>query len=205
MADAERATPANDRDLGLVRAAAAGDPAAQRAIVERLLERTRATVRYLAGDHPDADDLVQLGLIQVLESAPSFRGESSLETWADRIVIRTALRELKRLRLRGRLVEVVADAGADEPTGGQEPLLHPEREVARHQLAESLARLLDRLPDKQRTVVVLGLVHGLRNEEIAELVGAPGNTVAERLRVGRKKLRQAIAKNPAFREWVAKR
>src|SRR5262249_52739640 len=69
-------------DLAQARAAAPGDLAARRAITQRLFDRVRSTVMYIAAGHPDADDFVQLALLEVLGSLESFRAETRLESWA---------------------------------------------------------------------------------------------------------------------------
>ena len=74
-----------DSDRALALAAAAHDAAARRRVVERLLDRVRTTVYYLAPAHPDADDMVQMALVEVLRGLGGFRGDARLETWADRI------------------------------------------------------------------------------------------------------------------------
>ena len=90
-------------DLALTRAAAQGNDAARRILARRLLERTRATIRYLVGDGPDAPDLVQSCMLEILRSTHTYRGEAKLETWADRVAVRTALRLLRQMRLRPEL------------------------------------------------------------------------------------------------------
>lgn len=182
-----------DREVAL--AAAAGDRRACRILVERLMPRVRTLVRYLVADDRDADDLVQLALIEVLHSVRGFRGESRIETWADRITVRTAMRELKRRRWREGIVAL------DDP----EPPAVPgtqDSDLARLQLRRHLGRLLYRLPPEQRVVVVLRLVHGYAPAEIAEITGATVNTVRDRLQVGRKKLRRLLVQDPVLGEWT---
>ncbi|HWM60048.1 MAG TPA: sigma-70 family RNA polymerase sigma factor [Pseudonocardia sp.] len=51
----------------------------------------------------------------------------------------------------------------------------PEQHALRVELSEEMGRLLDRLPEKQREIVVLRVVVGLSAEETAEAVGStPG-------------------------------
>ena len=84
------------RDDPRIAAAAGGDRAAASALLAELLPRTRNVVRFLLRGDAEVDDFAQNALIEVLRSLPSFRGESSLTTWADRITVRTALRLLGR-------------------------------------------------------------------------------------------------------------
>jgi len=182
-------------DRELARAAAAGDPKARRELLDRLLDRVRTTVRYLNAGAADTDDLVQVSLVQILRSAGSFRGASRLETWADRITVRTAMRMIKARRRRPEVA--LEDLPVDQPGG-----VDPEDRLSRRQVSEHLAVLLGRLSPERRTVVTLCLVHDYRVTEIAEITGAPLNTVRDRLRVGRKQLRKMIASDSVLADWM---
>jgi RNA polymerase sigma-70 factor (ECF subfamily) len=200
-------------DLALARAAGAGDEASRRALARRLLERTRATVRYLVGDSPDAPDWVQLGLLEVLRSAHTFRGESRLETWADRIVVRTALRQIKQARKRPESpsaeigqdngVEPEAGASPGAPGSGLEPT-HPGEALERQRVRRCLAALLQRLGPERRAVLVLHVVLGHSVPEIAAMTDTPEHTVWDRLKVGKRKLRRLILADDTLREWAGK-
>src|SRR5262245_39681549 len=86
---------------------AAGDTDAQRALVLRLTSRIRRPAQTLLHDAADSDDAAQLGLVSILQSASSYRGESALERWADRIAVRVAMRLARERRLRAAPFEAV--------------------------------------------------------------------------------------------------
>jgi RNA polymerase sigma-70 factor (ECF subfamily) len=184
-----------ESEVALARAAGEGDPRANRDLVERLLNRIRATVHYLAAGDRDADDLVQLALVAILRSARTFRGECSLERWGDRIAVRTALRELKRRRWRERIVGLDGESARE----GQ---ISSDHDIHRRLLRERLAVLLGKLSPDRRTAVTLHWMHGYSVQEIADITEAPANTVRDRLRVGKKQLQSHLAKDPALRDWA---
>jgi len=184
-------------DLELARAAASGDRRARTALAERMYDRVRATVRYLAGGHRDQEDWVQVTLAEILRSTGSFRGESSLETWANRIAVRKTLRLLRKQQRRDRLVEI-----GDDVVPQPEPRLGEDQ---RYFVRRQLSFILASLPVKYRTVLVLRLVHEYSPDEIAEIVGAPLNTVRQRLRRGRARLMEKAANDPVFADWVRSR
>jgi RNA polymerase sigma-70 factor (ECF subfamily) len=144
---------------------ALGDREAQRQVARRLLRRIEDLCRAVLRNSEDALDARQLSIIEILKSARSFRGESTLERWADRITVRTALRAAASER-RAHRAPVDVEPGTAHPTG--ESVL--------------LARqYLDRISDRQRMVVIMR--HGLEYsmEEIAEMAGISQNTVKDRL------------------------
>ena len=175
-------------------AAASGDPSAQRRLADLLLDRVALTVRYLAGGDSDADDYVQMAMIEILRSVGSFRGESSLETWAEKIAVRTTMRQLKHRRWRGQIVELDPAPDGVSRTAGADRLL------AQSSLAARLAAIVGTLTPERREVVALRLVLGHSIEEIAGLTGAKINTVRDRLAVARRQLRSKIARDPVLRE-----
>ncbi len=184
-----------ESDLAMAQAAGEGDPRANRHLAERLLNRIRSTVHYLAAGDRDADDLVQLALVAILRSARTFRGECSLERWGDRIAVRTALRELKRRRWRERIVGLEGEVAREGQTSS-------DHDIQRRLLRERLARLLGKLSTDRRTAVTLHWMHGYSVQEIADLTEARVNTVRDRLRTGKKQLKNLLAKDPALRDWA---
>lgn len=161
---------------------ARGDPEAQRLVVGRLLRRVERICRSLLRNSVDALDARQLSLIAILQSARSFRGDSTLERWADRITARTALRAAASER-RARQAPGDADQQRSSDPMGESAVL--ARECLTH------------ISDRQRTVLILR--HGLEYsiEEIAEISGISVNSVKDRLLRGR-----AIARRMARREQL---
>jgi RNA polymerase sigma-70 factor (ECF subfamily) len=174
---------ADDRDHR-IEAAANGDRKAAEAVLRQLLPRVRNLVRYLLKGDALVDDVAQNVLMEVLRSLPRFRGEGSLEAWADRICVRVTLAEARRRRSERRRradaapeIEVATTRGSSAPP--------PDAYLARRQAAA----LLDRLPPEQREAVVLHHVAGLSVPEMAEELGVPFDTAKSRLRLGVGKLR----------------
>lgn len=188
-------------DLALAQAAGRGDVEARRRLAQRLFDRVTTTVGYLTRGRGERDDIVQEALIEILRSAGGFRGEARLETWADQITTRVALRLLAKGRRRDAIVQAVEDL--PEPgaaaSGAADNASHRTFLLRRR-----LAAHLEALSADRRTAIVLHLVHGYSVEEIAQIQGAPVNTIRDRLQVGRKQLRKALLKDPSLRELMTK-
>ena len=182
-------------DLELARAAAAGDARAQRQLVDSLMDRVRNAVYYMAAGHGDTEDLAQLAFVQIFRSLGSFRGQSSLKSWAARITARTVMRELRKQRLhRNRF----ADASAIEFE--QESDLRVDDEANERRASVRLTAALAELKPKYRQTLVLRLVEDYDLKEVAELMGTNVYTVRYRLRVGRKKLAKLVRRDPLLAE-----
>ncbi len=185
----------NDSELAYY--AARGDEQACRRLVDRLFSRVRRTMSYLAGGGADAEDLSQMALIQIVRSAGSFRGDCTLEYWADRVAVQTAAKHFAKNKRRTELRETYSVT----PPGGH----MVENEVEQLRLGRRLSQVLRGLTKKHRTAVVLHYLYGYKVAEIAELTGARVNTVRGRIRVGKKKLRQLAMRDPLLSEWIAGR
>lgn len=187
---------AREQDAALAEAVGRGDRRAAHRMAERLFSRVRATVLYMAPGHRDADDMIQRALMETLRSAGSYRGECSLERWADRIVSRTVMRIIKGRRKKDFIVSPGAEPDDGWAAGTQEAA------VLKARTRKHLAGLLSGLSEKRRVVVVLHWVHGYKVSEIAEMVDAPVNTVRDRLIKGKKILKKRILKDPVLCEWL---
>lgn len=195
VSDQDVTAGAAEDDAGLARAAAAGDRAAQRALVVRLAGCVRNAVRYVVRGDADVADVSQVALIAILDALPSYRGEGALAGWAARIATYKAVDYLRRRRRRRSLVaRLEQETMTEEPsTPGESPAF-----VVRRRLAQCL----DTMNAERRLTVVLRLVYDCSLEEIAEETGVSLNTAKDRLRVGRNELRQAIGRDPVLRELV---
>ena len=77
--------------LALAGQAAAGDPRAQRQLVDQLHRRVQSVALSIMGNALDAEDCSQVILMEILKSLASFRGDN-LFAWSDRIAVRTRIR-----------------------------------------------------------------------------------------------------------------
>lgn len=196
--DGEREGAGFDSDVEMTQAASRGDRRARRLMAERLLDRVRTTIRYISADDRDQDDWVQIAMIEILRSARTFQASGSLESWADRIAVRSAMRHLKRRRRKESVVELDADPR-------YEPEINPSEGHTRMAIRRQVARLLGTISGERRTCVVLRLVYGYSIDEIAAMTDAPRNTVRDRLKRGRKQLKEKVRRDALLKEWVNSR
>jgi RNA polymerase sigma-70 factor (ECF subfamily) len=169
--------------------AAGGDRAAQQAVIDRLFGRVRAICHRLVDNRADADDAAQASLLEVLLAARGYRGRSRLETWADRITVRTA-RRLVRNRSGW-------SSRVDSGTQGEAlPSPQPDR-AGRERCPREPVDYLRELPEPQRTALVLRHVLEYSVEEIALETSTSPNTVKDRLLRARHAVRKQIRRDQA--------
>jgi RNA polymerase sigma-70 factor, ECF subfamily len=167
--------------------AAAGDPRAQRKLVDQLHRRVQSIALSILGSALDAEDCAQVILMEILKGLASFRGDNLL-AWSDRISVRTAIRHARQSRVRGLRFQLTDNL--DELPLSLDPTDSFDPELPR-QLREYLAQL----PEARRVVLVLRHMMDYSIEEIAELTEVSPNTVKDRLLHAREQLRRAIRRD----------
>jgi len=174
-------------DRALMERVAAGDEHAHRIVARRLLPIARRVTRSLLRNAVEADDATQLSLMEILRSAGSYRGETAMERWAQRIIVRTTLRHIREQRRFYRVVDIDAEIGDVGAPG-------PKRE-ADEELPRPIDVYLAQVSDVQREAVILHHALGYTVPEIAEITGVTQNTAKARLLYGRRALRRLVRRD----------
>ena len=141
--------------------------------------RLRRFLTSLCGDAALADDLAQEALVRAYVSSDRFVG--NFKAWVFRIAYNCFIDNLRRVPAPAASLDApealhVADGAASDAS-------------FRH---EELRRALTRIPEKERTAIVLHYFEDLPVREIAAVMQIPAGTVKYHLSVGRDHLRQYI-------------
>ena len=180
-----------DEDAALVVALAADEVTA----LEQLYDRYSALVFSIAlrvlHDNALAEDVTQEVFLRLWRQPASFDPQRGrFISWISSVARNRALDELRKLsRRRGAedqteeaVLDLPDDARGEDPQ--EEAILAEERDRVRAALAE--------LPPAQRQVIELAYFSGLTQVEIAERTGDPLGTIKTRVRLGMRKLREAL-------------
>jgi RNA polymerase sigma-70 factor (ECF subfamily) len=158
-------------------------------------ERVFRFLWRLAGSAADADDLAQETFLATWRHRDQFEGRGSAAGW----VLRTAYRLwLNSRRRRARRASLAGDveplSGAAEPAAPSS-VAGPGAETvdARAFLVRRVEGALAALPEEARVAFVLFRFEGMTVPEIAEVVAAPSNTVASRIRRATRTLADDLA------------
>lgn len=178
-------------DQQLVQKARAGDRYAFNLLVWKWERAIYNLALRLLGSEDDAVEVCQEVFIRAYTHLKDFRGDARFSTWLYRIAI-NCCRNLMRSRKRRREVAMDFYDGAD-------PAIHrldatPEQEQSYHraQMATRVLEAMQALPEDQRTVIELRVLHDLGVEEVASIMGIPPGTVKSRLFYGLRKLRDQL-------------
>jgi RNA polymerase sigma-70 factor (ECF subfamily) len=144
----------------------------------------RGFARRLVGEAA-ADDLAQETFLSLPSAIERFRGDAPLRAFLVSIAANHARHHARTAKRRRAAVERFA--GEAPPS-----VRTPERDAARAELANALARALDAIPAEQREAIVLCDVEERTAAEAAARIGVPENTVRTRAFHGKRKLRVAL-------------
>ena len=146
------------------------------------------------GREEDARDVCQETFLRAFRALPAFRGQAKFSSWLYRIALNLC-RDWMRRERRAPMVQAPEGVDLMDLAAAAEPSEPIEDLVARKDLAKLVERAMARLPEEQRTAIVLKEYHGLTFQEIADLVGCPLSTVKTRVYQGLTVLRRELAKS----------
>ncbi len=143
------------------------------------------------GREEEARDIVQETFLRAFRALPGFKGQAKFSSWLYRIALNLCRDWIRRQR---RTPTVPMPEGVDlvELASEQGPVESIEELVARREISAVVAEAMQRLPEEQRTAIVLKEYHGLTFQEIADLQGCPLSTVKTRLYQGLAVLRRQL-------------
>jgi RNA polymerase sigma-70 factor (ECF subfamily) len=147
----------------------------------------------------DAEDITQEVFVKITRSLDSFRGDSKLSTWIYRIATNTVLDKLRTAS--GKSSDVISEAdleAMDNNVWTDEKKPGTDNELVRKEMNECIREFIERLPPDYKTILLLSELEGLKNKEIAEVMGISLGTVKIRLHRGRALLKKELEKGCDF-------
>jgi RNA polymerase sigma-70 factor (ECF subfamily) len=150
--------------------------------IEAEIPRLRRYARALARDLAAADDLVQDCLARALGKLHLWQEGTDLRAWLFTILHNQYVNQVRRAVREG------AAVGLSET----EPMLTRAPHQGSSLELRDLERAIAKLPEEQRSVILLVGLEGMRYEEVAEVLDVPVGTVRSRLSRGREALRRLM-------------
>jgi RNA polymerase sigma-70 factor (ECF subfamily) len=158
--------------------------------------------RYLSrliGEY-EAEDLTQEVFVKVGKGLENYRGEAKLSTWLYRIATNAAIDWMRspsfqKLAEKGNsddsLEQNESEAGSGDVWPDEKsPTI--EKQLFRKEMNECIRQFIENLPGNYRLVLILIELEGLKNKEVAEILGVSLGTVKIRIHRAREKLKQEL-------------
>lgn len=147
----------------------------------------------LAGNRPDAEDLLQEAYVRAFRHWDKFDASLSFSSWMHRVLVNAHIDGLRKKKrspvvaldgIESEFVRDVADPAPDAAHLLQDRTFDPALESA-----------LARINPEFRIAVLLADVEGMAYEEIAEMMNTSVGTVRSRIHRGRKALRDRLLRD----------
>jgi RNA polymerase sigma-70 factor, ECF subfamily len=188
-----------DRDHELVGRLRAGE---EQAFVQLAARHHAAMLQLASAFVPSvavAEEVVQDTWLAVLRGIDGFGGRSSFKTWMLRILVNrarsTGVREHRSIAI-GDATPAVDRSRFDASGAWMSPPQHwvedSEDRIFAQGLSDRLQESLERLPPRQREVLLLRDVEGLSSQEVCEVLAISETNQRVLLHRGRSQLRQAL-------------
>ena len=193
----EHKDPVASDPNALVQGAISGDQTALLKLVGLLRHDIFRLAMRMLGHPADAEDAAQEALIQIVTSLSSFRGESSVRTWAFRI----ACRHYMRFRA-GRYESMVEGLESIDRVMASYATVPPAsfneaetRILAEQVMSNCVSAILLALSRDERIAYSLAEVFGFSGPECAEILDIDEATLRKRLQRGREALESYMKKS----------
>jgi RNA polymerase sigma-70 factor (ECF subfamily) len=169
-------------DQELVARAQNGDKRAFDLLVLKYQQKVANLISRYIRDPSEVMDVSQDAFLKAYRALPAFRGESAFYTWLYRIAVNTVKNHLVAQGRRPPGDDVEAELAEQMDMGARlRESGTPERHALTDEIAETVQRALDDLPDDLRTAIVLRELEGMSYEEIATAMDCPIGTVRSRI------------------------
>lgn len=175
-------------DILLIHKILDGDKGAFATLVNRYQKRVHAIAWRKINDYHIAEDIAQETFIQVYEKLSSLRNPKYFDGWLYVIVDRICIDWIKKNKLNTQSLQNTPTETLEEACYMDYESKHREMETDEH-YRDIVKKLLDKLPESERTVFTLYHLGDMTAKEVAKTLGISINTVKSKLRRARNRLR----------------
>ena len=184
-------------DVQLIRRILSGDDEAFSTLMRRHQKGVHALIWRKIGDFHIAEEITQDTFIQVYKKLGTLEDPDRFEGWLYVIANRRCINWIKRNKAKMDKLNMQS-LEATRPEEVEEAFyadyVSHQREVENTKRRQNLAkRLLQELPESERTVVTLHYLGKMTSKEISKFLGVSVNTIKSRLRRARKRLEKEEA------------
>src|SRR5262245_24837553 len=146
-------------------------------------------------DPVEAEEVLQLVYLKVLEGKARFNGMASFKTWLFAVIRKTASDQRRKAML-----HTLFAARASERERTTQQIEHPDESAYRSELQTMFRCALTRLPRRQREALELVFYHDLNIQEAAIVMGVSLGSARTHYERGKKRLRQLLEESEALYE-----
>ena len=178
-----------ENDVALIQRTLDGDEGAFTTLVKKYQKWVHTLVWRKIGDFHTAEELTQDIFLKVYKKLSTLKPPEHFPGWLYVIATRHCITWLRKKQASTTSLEAMPTTELEALCYTQYDAAHSEEASIEHQ-RELVKRLLQKLPESERTVVTLYYLAEMTSEEVGAFLGVSPNTVRSRLRRARKRLKE---------------
>ncbi|MFC2126553.1 RNA polymerase sigma factor [Bacteroidota bacterium] len=152
--------------------------------IYKLYSKAMYNISYrILKDELEAEDVLQESFLSAFRNIGSYRGDASFGAWLKRIVVNTAINQVRKRSIDFESLNDV-DFEPEKDTWDDEQIVLDIQRVRDS---------IEELPDGFRTVFSLYLLEGYDHREIGEILGISESTSKSQYNRAKKKLREILS------------
>ncbi len=161
----------------------------QKKLFEKYYGKMMAICYRYAKDSDEAQDMVQNGFIKVFKKLDVYNFEGSLEGWIRRIMVNTAIDQIRKNKRNPFLIE---DEERVQNVEEDVPFSTEEDEFYSKLKAKTAIKAISELSPAYRMVFNMYVIEGFTHKEIADYLGISEGTSKSNLAKAKQKLRAQL-------------
>ena len=175
-------------DIELIGSILSGDEHAFSILVKKYQKSVHALAWRKIGDFHIAEEITQDTFLQAHKKLASLKNPSQFAGWLYVIADRLCRSWLRKRQLKMQSLETISEETLEETDYSNYVREQREGTAVEHR-RQIVQRLMEKLPESERTVMVLYYLGEMSCKEISRFLGVSSNTVRSRLQRGRKRLK----------------
>ena len=176
-------------DVQLIHRVLSGDDAAFNVLIQRYQKGVHALVWRKVGDFHYAEEITQDAFLMAYQNLSTLRSPNQFAGWLYVIANRLCMNWVQRRKPAMQSLENMSVEEIEESSYNQH--ISEQRETAAAEnRREIVQKLLEKLPESERTVMTLYYLGEMTTKEIGKFLGVSANTITSRLQRARKRLQQ---------------
>lgn len=175
-------------DTELIQRVQSGDEGSYRLLVERYQSLVYTIALRMVRDRTEAEDLAQDVFLKAYRTLGDFREEASFKTWICKIATNRCIDWKRKHGVRQERTAQVEEAAWIPDTSVE----RPEQALVRRETQAEVRKLIDEMPEKYRTILILYHFQNMSYQDIAEDQQISPRTVETRLYRAKQMMRTAL-------------
>ncbi len=182
-------------DFSLVEKAKEGNQKAYAELMQRYKDSIFFMVLKMVNNKDDAMDITVTTFAKAFENLEKYRPDYAFSTWLFRIATNGSIDFIRKKKIATTSIDSMSyDGGEDKVYEIRSDGLNPEEHSIKKQQTEQLKEIIDKLPARYKTLIILRYFDELSYEEIAERMDLPLGTVKAQLFRGRDLLSNVLTR-----------